>query len=57
MKYMLHISLQMNRTAVVVHKLMGKTDDLALKEEVNYIINVKVISAAQVSIFLLESVT
>ena len=54
---MLHISLQMNRTAVVVHKLMGKTDELALKEQVNYIINVKVISAAEVSKFLLEPVT
>ena len=54
---MMHISLQMNRTAVVVHKLMGKTDDLALKEQVNYVINVKVISAAQVSKFPLKSVT
>ena len=47
----------MNRTAVVVHKLMGKTNDLALKEQVKYIINVKVISAAQVFKFLLKSVT
>jgi len=30
----------MNRTAVVVHKLLGKTDDLALKEQVKYIIKV-----------------
>jgi len=40
--------LQMNRTAVVVHKLLGKTNDLALKEQVKYITNVKVIPTNQV---------
>jgi len=39
-KHILHISLQMNRTAVVVHKLLGKTNDVALKEQVKYIITV-----------------
>jgi hypothetical protein len=43
---MLHITLQMNRTAVVVHKLLGKTNDQALNEQVKQIVNVSVTPSA-----------
>ena len=45
---MVHITLQMNRTAIVVHKLQGKTNELDLQEQVKHIISVQVISTAQV---------